>query len=261
MFRESGQISAKNSLWINTCDPQHLDSSPQQDTSFLFGAASVHNSFSDTASAEGVPKRHFRFKMNPSFASPDTYVHKSDLWKEERDELSGWGSRAGAMGKVVGREEFWRSSTHPKTSMKYLHSDNDSPFKADSTFGYNQVNINCDLQQMSNSLSSPAEVMLWGQGLSTNETPHNNGGMMTRASLNYGSKSFVGRERKRSGDAGPLVGTGKRFFSLCMIKTTTLTQRYICVFNFAEMTPIKRSRLSYERVTGRSDGQTRLKLL
>lgn len=235
VFRESGQISAKNSLWINTCDPQHLDSSPQQDTSFLFGAASVHNSFSDTASAEGEPKRHFRFKMNPSFASPDTYVHKSDLWKEERDELSGWGSRAGAMGKVVGREEFWRSSTHPKTSMKYLHSDNDSPFKADSTFGYNQVNINCDLQQMSNSLSSPAEVMLWGQGLSTNETPHNNGGMMTRASLNYGSKSFVGRERKRSGDAGPLVGT--------------------------EMTPIKKSRLSYERVTGRSDGQTRLKLL
>lgn len=232
------QRSSNTTTLFNESDPQHLDLSPQHDpffntdTRFLFGSAAVHDSFCDTVLEEEA-EPSLRFKMSPSFLGPDVHRQKSwtisDLWKDDRDEMKQplhCGSRAGAIGKIVARDDFLRPLPH---NTKLTHSLYNSPFKAESTFSYNLVNTNSELQQMS--YSSPVEVTKWGQGLSSNQAFPNNGGM-TRVS--YGSKSFVGQERKRSSDRETLFG--------------------------AVPTPLKRNKLSYEKVPGRSDGQTRLKL-
>ncbi|KAM7391226.1 hypothetical protein PAMP_021930 [Pampus punctatissimus] len=96
------------------------------------------------------------------------------------------------------------------------------------------TNLNsCLYYDTISNLSPPAEVALWGRG----QNGRGNLSSLRRTakiSTNYGSKCWTGHERKRSGEAVKLVGS--------------------------VLTPLKKGRLSYERVPGRSDGQTRLKL-
>lgn len=164
----------------------------------------------------------FRLDLSSSFGSPDVHLQRSwtssDPWKEEdrgREEVkfSGWRGRAGAVGAVVER-----------VNDKWTPTKLDSPFKLDSTFSYSRVlqepvtshmstysTFYSDLQhpgshRVSFGLSPPTEV--WGRGQSSNDGLTNSG-ETTTLSANYGSKCWIGQERKRSGEAAGLVGTGK----------------------------------------------------
>uniref|UniRef100_A0A4W6ECT2 Shortage in chiasmata 1 n=1 Tax=Lates calcarifer TaxID=8187 RepID=A0A4W6ECT2_LATCA len=226
--------------------------SVDHNTSLLFGAESAEGSFCepDPVSTVEDGNTDFRLDLSCSFGSQDVYLQRSwasgDPWREEV-KSSGWRSRAGAAGRVVGRvNDEWTLRPPPNLNnyTNYLHTANDSPLKLDSTFRYSPVlqqlpdvtsqmctnsSVCSDFQHPSSrhitcSLSPPTGVTLWGRGQSSR----------TKVSPMYGSKCWIGRERKRSGEAAGLVGT--------------------------VLTPLKKGRLSYERVPGRSDGQTRLKL-
>ncbi|XP_072289991.1 protein shortage in chiasmata 1 ortholog [Eucyclogobius newberryi] len=212
----------------NSSNWMALDS-PVQDRRFPFG---VQGGFCDTASTK-EPAPDVRFRQSASFMAPDVCKQKSwtisDLWKDGRDKgnASDWrGGSGGAMGKMVGRADL-RMSQHNSFVTTHQVVFN-SPFKAESMFSYNR-----ELQQSRHLTPSGGEVAEQGPGFSPNFTFHSGAGLM-RATAAYGSKTFMGQERKRSGDAETLLGT-------------VLTQ-------------LKRSKLSYEKVPGRSDGQTRLKL-
>ncbi|XP_053181467.1 protein shortage in chiasmata 1 ortholog [Scomber japonicus] len=254
------QTSPPNSPWTKKPDsdphpqlPINLDAEPEPEpfsnnhsTNFLFGAESA-----DPDSTEQEGNTDFRLDLGSSFGSQDLQRSwtSSDLWKEDdrsRDEAAfcGWRGRSGAVGRVVGRvDDEWANRAPPNLNeyTNYLQSTPDSPLKLDSTFSYSSV-----LQQPANTqtstfsaghgdlgLSLPAEVTLWDRGQSGQDFASNLGGM-SRISATYGSKCWIGHERKRNGEAAGLVGTA--------------------------MSPPKMGRLSYEKVPGRSDGQTRLKL-
>ncbi|XP_061622988.1 protein shortage in chiasmata 1 ortholog isoform X2 [Phyllopteryx taeniolatus] len=122
----------------------------------------------------------------------------SNLWKDGKGQemmLTGCRGRAGAAGRVVERG----SGEWSRQGLGSL----------DSTFGR---------------LSPPSQGPLWRGG------SHLRG----RLSANYGSRYWMGQERKRSEKVAGLTGTA--------------------------LIPPKKSRLSYEKVPGRTDGQTRLKL-
>nr|XP_033475528.1 protein shortage in chiasmata 1 ortholog [Epinephelus lanceolatus] len=265
------QTSHPNSPWV-TWDPEHLNSQPKlfisphpelfrgdQNTSFLFGAdCSFCEPDPDSMVQEG--NTDFRLDLSSSFGSPEVHLQRScsDPWKEEdrgtgEVKFSGWGGRAGAAGRVVGRvNDEWT----PRATNKQTHSYMpgvllNSPFKLDSTFSYSPIlqqptnsqmstyaTVYSDLQHpdshhVSHDLSAHTEVMLWGQGQSSNNSLTNSG-ETTKVSAIYGSKCWIGQERKRRGEAAGLVAT--------------------------VLMPLKRGRLSYEKVPGRTDGQTRLKL-
>ncbi|XP_068603645.1 protein shortage in chiasmata 1 ortholog, partial [Brachionichthys hirsutus] len=103
-----------------------------------------------------------------------------------------------------------------------------SPFKLDS-FSHSPV-AQLPAGSTSLRLSTPNEVMLWGRARSSDHLT----AVKRTNSANYGSKCWIGQELKRNGDVPGSVG--------------------------AALTPLKKSRLSYEKVPGRMDGQTRLKL-
>ncbi|XP_055017779.1 protein shortage in chiasmata 1 ortholog isoform X2 [Boleophthalmus pectinirostris] len=203
---------AHTSTWIGSGDHRHLNLSPVPDLG-------VQDNFCNTVSTEEqVPD--MKFELTSSFLEPGIYKQRS--WTKASD-LRG---SSGAIGKMVGRADLRLTqqnlciTTH---QMKY-----NSPFKTGSEFSYNSE------VQLSHGLTPPCDEFAdWGPGLSSNFTFQSGEGL-TRASAPYGSKSFVGKELKRAGDAETLLGTG--------------------------LTPLKKSRLSYEKVPGRSDGQTRLKL-
>ncbi|XP_042276574.1 protein shortage in chiasmata 1 ortholog isoform X3 [Thunnus maccoyii] len=245
------QTSPPNIPWTTKADPhpQHpIDPDPEPFSSFLL----------DPDLTEQDGDTDFRVDLGCSFGSPDFQKSwtSSDPWKDDsrsRDEVtfSGWRGRAGAAGRVVERlNDEWthgaptnlndlQTTYKPQRPTNYLQTAPDSPLKPDSAFSYSRV-----LQQPANSqlspfsvaysdLRLPAEVTLRGQSQSSNDCLSSLGGT-ARISANYGSKCWIGHERKRSGEAAGLVGTA--------------------------LTPLKKGRLSYERVPGRSDGQTRLKL-
>ncbi|XP_055080229.1 protein shortage in chiasmata 1 ortholog [Periophthalmus magnuspinnatus] len=222
LTQESVSMNHPNtSAWISTGDDQHLNMSP---LSFPFGVQ--EESFYNTSTTE-EPEPDVRFELTSSFPEPDVYKQKSwtisDLWKDDRDEgkASHWGGRSGLVGKMVGRADLrlpQHNSCITTHQMKY-----NSPFRAESTRSYDGE------LQLSHCLTPPGGE--WGPELSPNFTFLSGDGL-TRASATYGSKSFMGQERKRVSDAGILP----------------------------VVTPVKRSRLSYEKVPGRRDGQTRLKL-
>ncbi|KAM9360190.1 protein shortage in chiasmata 1 ortholog [Symphorus nematophorus] len=265
VITETNQLaSLPNNTWTTTVGPRHMTSDPQPEppinphpelfchdhsTSFLFKAD--HSSCDlDLMLQDG--STDLRLDLSSSFGSPDVPVQgswtSSDLWKEdgrgtEEVKFSPWRGRAGAMGGIVERvNDEWTQRVPTKL---------DGPFKLDSTFSYSPI-----LQQPANShmsthstvysypqqtrshrisfsLSPPTEVMFQGRSQSSNDC-HTNIREATTISAKYGSKCWIGQERKRSGEAAGLVGT--------------------------ELTPLKKGRLSYERVPGRSGGQTRLKL-
>ncbi|XP_069379560.1 protein shortage in chiasmata 1 ortholog [Paralichthys olivaceus] len=266
------------SLFTLTTNPNHLGSeavvtetnqqsptSPhpsfcsQTTTSFLFGAKSAENSFCErdpdlTVQDESTD---FRFDLSCSFGSPDVHLQSSWADRElQREEgtFSGLKSRAGAVGRVVRRvSDKWTLGPPPNHSgfTNYLNTADDSPLKLDSTCRFSPQqppDVSTQISAYSTvcgdffrhpnnhhitcSLSPPTTgVTPWGQGESIDVSGI---GGMTAISPMYGSRCWVGRERKRSGEAAGLVGT--------------------------VLTPLKKGRLSYERVPGRSDGQTRLKL-
>ncbi|XP_040898476.1 protein shortage in chiasmata 1 ortholog [Toxotes jaculatrix] len=230
-------------------------------TSFLFGAESAEGRSCEQDSDSTVQdgSTDFRFDLSCSFGGPDVYLQRSwsnsDLWREEV-KFSGWRSKAGAVGRVVRRVNHeWALGAPPDFSdyTNYLHATEDSPLKLDSTLRYSPVmqqlpdvssqmstysTFCSDLQHpdshhITGSLSPPSGVTLWGCSQSSSDCLSNSGHIAT-VSPKYGSKCWMGQERKRSGEAAHLFGTA--------------------------LTPLKKGRLSYERVPGRSDGQTRLKL-
>ncbi|XP_065818117.1 protein shortage in chiasmata 1 ortholog [Labrus bergylta] len=242
-----------NSPWTTAVCPEHVNSGPLPqtpinphpelpcgDTSFQFGAdSSFFEPHSDVLAQDG--NTDFRLNLSSSFGSPDVHLQTGwnrEPWREEdrgrkEVEFSSWRGRTGAIGRVVERINDEWSPTKPVGS-----------FKLDSVLGYNPVLQQPAASHMttyspvfsgfqdpgSHSLSPPAEVSMWDRGLSS----FPNSRETTTGSANYGSKCWFGQERKRHGEVAGLVG--------------------------ATMTPLKKGRLSFEKVPGRSDGQTRLKL-
>ncbi|XP_037632604.1 protein shortage in chiasmata 1 ortholog isoform X2 [Sebastes umbrosus] len=269
------QTSPPISPWTTTADPEHMNSDPQPEppvnhhpelfcsdlnTCFLFPA---DRSFSEPNPDSTVQEGNtdFRLDLSSSFGSPDVLLQRSwtssDPWREEdrgKEEVtfSGWRRSAGAVGRVVGRvNDEWTQKAPTNLNVNTRGVQLDSPLKLDSAFSYSPVlqqpassqmstysTIYSDLQHpgehcISYSLSPPTEVTLWGRGQSSNDCLASSR-ETTQISANYGSNCWIGQERKRTGEAAGLVGT--------------------------VLTPLKRGRLSYEKVPGRSDGQTRLKL-
>ncbi|XP_032371378.1 protein shortage in chiasmata 1 ortholog isoform X1 [Etheostoma spectabile] len=268
------QSSPPNSSCTTTAHPEHMNPDPQPEppinphpelfcsdhnTSFLFGA---DRSFCqpDPGSVVQESNTDFRLDLSSSFGSPDVHLQRSwnsrDPWQEEdrgREEVafSGWRRRAGAVGRVVVRvNDEWaqKAPTNLYADTPGVHLD--SPFKLDSAFSYSPVlqqpvnsqmssysTVYTDLQHPENphisyGPSPPPKATPWSQNQSSLKCLNNR--EATTFSTNYGSKCWIGQERKRRGEAAGFVGT--------------------------VVTPVKRGRLSYEKVPGRSDGQTRLKL-
>lgn len=211
-----------------------------QNTSFLFESPqeSFYPTFEDGNS-------DFKLDLSDTFGSSDVCFQGSwtsnDPWRED-GKISGWRSIAGAVGRVVERSvDGWTHKTPLNDCTISLHPA-DNPLKLDSTFSYSTSlqqpaspqtstyptlykDFNPPSQHVTSSLSTPTGV-LWG---------HDHvGGEMASLSANYGSRYWTGQERKRSREAAGLIGS--------------------------VLSPSKKGRLSYERVPGRSDGQTRLKL-
>nr|XP_057927401.1 protein shortage in chiasmata 1 ortholog isoform X2 [Doryrhamphus excisus] len=218
--QSSQRTSPPESLWSTTADlsrPQELaspDSEPfsgDPNLSFLFGSAEV--SFS--SEKDGAD---FRYDPTWPACSPDIslWTTRGDAWNEldragEETALSDWRGPAGAVGRVVGSgNNEWSGPARGS-----LNASLDSPLSLSGAFS-----------QASGRLSPPGEVQLWRHGA---HGPHVSG----RVS-HYGSRCWMGRERKRSEAVAGLTAT--------------------------VLTPLKRGRLSYEKVPGRTDGQTRLKL-
>ncbi|XP_078105996.1 protein shortage in chiasmata 1 ortholog [Sander vitreus] len=269
------QSSPPNSSWTTTAHPEHMSPDPQPEppinphpelfcsdhnTSFLFGAdRGFCEPDPDSVAQEG--NTDFRLDLSSSFGSPDVHLQSSwtsrDAWQEEdrgREEVafSGWRRRAGAVGRVVGRvTDEWaqKAPTILNADTPGVHLD--SPFKLDSAFSYSPVlqqpvnsqmssysTVYTDSQRPDNphisyGPSPPTPATLWSHSRSSFNCLTNSR-EATAFSTNYGSKCWIGQERKRRGEAAGLVGT--------------------------VVTPLKRGRLSYEKVPGRRDGQTRLKL-
>ncbi|KAK2901796.1 hypothetical protein Q8A73_011542 [Channa argus] len=255
------EASQKHSLRTRTVESDlHIETSinPHSDllcsdntTTFLFGAESVDKNF-----CEQDPAMQDDSKLNVnrwSFSTPDVDLQRSWTSSQSKEmNFHGWGSRAGAVGKVIERvSDEWtcKAPTSLNGYNDYLYISDDSPLKPDTTFSYSSILQQANSQmststtvyrdfhsiddhQISCNMSPQAGAMMWGQNRGDKDRLSNSGGMTTVSK--YGSKCWIGQERKRSEEAAGLV-------------TRVLT-------------PLKKGRLSYERVPGRIDGQTRLKL-
>ncbi|XP_070820016.1 protein shortage in chiasmata 1 ortholog [Chaetodon trifascialis] len=249
VITETNQLtSPPNSPWTPTAEPKHISSDPQlesstnphpelfcsdHNTSFMLG---TDRSICDPDPMVQDGDTDFRLDLSSSFGGPDVHLQSSwthsDPWKgedggREQGKFSGWRDRAGAVGGVVERgNNEW---THTPAKL-------DSPLKLDPMFSHMSTcsTVHSNLHRP-DGLSPPTEVMRWGWGRGQSYNHCLSSSRETAAvSAQYGSKFWVGKERKRSSEAAGLVGT--------------------------VLTPLKKGRLSYERVPGRSDGQTRLKL-
>ncbi|XP_071402352.1 protein shortage in chiasmata 1 ortholog [Centroberyx affinis] len=262
-----------DSPWTSRRDLQHAQSTLQPEpfgtnhsADFLSGAESVAGSFCEqgpgTATQDGGAD--FQVDLSCSF---DTHHQKSwtngDPWKDEEEEgerkevkSASWSRRGRAVGRVTERgsdEWLQRAPRNRDAYAERLHTAADNPFEMESPFSFSaslqQPAYSDDGQMFSYTaaysdlqlpdscytaygLSSPTGVAPWVGGHSGSDSPSSSTGT-TRISPNYGSKCWMGQERKRSGDSAGLVGT--------------------------VLTPLKKGKLSYERVPGRSDGQTRLR--
>ncbi|CAJ1069311.1 protein shortage in chiasmata 1 ortholog isoform X2 [Xyrichtys novacula] len=169
--------------------------------------------------------KDFQLDLSTSFGSPEVHLQRSwpsrDPWEEEcrvdrEVEFYGWKGRAGAVGRVIERLNDEWTPTKPE-----------SPFKLDSMLGYSPFqqpastsmitysSVYSGLQHpaictTSYSMSPPAGVMMWGRSQSS-DICSSNSGETTTVSTNYGSKCWLGRERKRSGEVADLPGAGERF--------------------------------------------------
>nr|XP_020444213.1 uncharacterized protein C9orf84 homolog isoform X2 [Monopterus albus] len=279
--RESQTVFTDTYQWTSTDESEHIKAffskssiiqhpelvCSDHNTYFMFGAENAEGSFCETDPDSPVQDGNTVLRLNlggHSIGSPDVYMQRSwtssELRREEdggREEVRfhGWRSRAGVAGRVVQRvNDMWtpRAPTNPNNFTNSRLTADNSPFMLDSTFSYSLVpqqpspmsmysTVHSDLQRPDShhipysvpTLSPPTAVRPWGRGRRGNMHLSGSGGMTT-VSSNYGSKCWIGQERKRSEEAAGLDRT--------------------------VLTPLKKGRLSYERVPGRSDGQTRLKL-
>lgn len=199
-------------------------------TSFLFGADCGFCE-PDPDSVAQEANTDFRLDLSSSFSSPDVQLQSSwtsrDPWQEEdrgREEVafSGWRRRAGAVGRVVERvNDEWaqKAPTNLNADTPGVHLD--SPFKLDSTFGYSPVlqqpvnsqmstysTVYTDNPHISYGPSPPTQATLWSQSRSSFNCLTSSR-EATAFSTNYGSKCWIGQERKRRGEAAGLVGTGE----------------------------------------------------
>ncbi|XP_043968411.1 protein shortage in chiasmata 1 ortholog [Gambusia affinis] len=163
---------------------------------------------------------NLKLDLNGSFGSPVKDWTGPDPWKEE-ERLPAWRGRAGAAGRIVERVgDLWAPRDSPDIS--YLQTSN-SPVLLDSRFSSSHTSYS-DLQHHHSAhfifSQSPPTAAILDQSYHS-----------VTSSGSFGSMFWSGQERKRSGDAAGLVGSA-----------------------------LKRGRLSYEKVPGRKDGQTRLKL-
>ncbi|XP_037535958.1 protein shortage in chiasmata 1 ortholog [Nematolebias whitei] len=216
-------------------DSLHSQMFSSEHTSFLHEAVRAQGPFSES----DPNSSDFRLDLNRSFGNPNVDVHRNDLLKEE-EELPVWCHRAA--GRTVGRVTDDRTPrASPNEHTPYLCTD--SPLKLNSTFScspvlQNSANgpmsphpvVHSDLDGIVFSRSPPSDVP-WGQ--SGNECLSSSRGVAA-GPASYGFRCWKGLERKRSSEGAGL------FQSM--------------------LEPPKRGRLSYERVPGRRDGQTRLKL-
>ncbi|XP_058492394.1 protein shortage in chiasmata 1 ortholog isoform X2 [Solea solea] len=246
----------------STSPPPQQPFSNHHNTNVLFTPASTGSSFFDQDPDLILQDENSDFRLDPSsFGNPDGFLQSSwpsgEFWGKE-ETFSGWRSTTGAVGRVIRRvNDEWKLGPPLNLSgnTSCLYNTEDSPLKLDSTLRSSPVlqqlpDVNTQMPRYSSVLSDlqhpnihhitcsllspPTGVTLWspqrsGQGCRSNSN------RIKVISPKYGSKKcWIGRERKRSGEAADVVGT--------------------------ELTPLKKGRLSYERVPGRSDGQTRLKL-
>ncbi|XP_068994580.1 protein shortage in chiasmata 1 ortholog [Embiotoca jacksoni] len=245
------QTNPPNRPRIHTGEREHTNSLQPEplcsdhNFSFPFGAASAVGSSCEQELDSKVldVNSDFRLDLSCSFGSPDVDLQRSwtsnDPWRED-GKLPSWRGRAGAVGRVVGRvNDEWTRRAPSKDYTSYLHTA-DSPLKLDSTFSHSPVlqqpangQISFSDPQHPRSPPSPNTHIVWGPGQSGNDWLSRSGST-TAVSANYGSRCRMGQERKRSGEAAGLVGS--------------------------VLTPVKMGRLTYERVPGRCDRQTRLKL-
>ncbi|XP_028269790.1 protein shortage in chiasmata 1 ortholog [Parambassis ranga] len=247
-FAETNQHTSSTDMpWTQTkCEllnsprPELLCS--DHNASFLFGLENAEGSFAehDLDSIVQSGSSDFKLDLTCFFNSPDIQLQKSWTSSDQlgqEGKLPGWSSKAGAMGRVVERmTNDWTQQSPPDDYTSYLHTTN-SPLTLDSTFNYSPV------------LQQPSSSPIFTQSLVNSDPQHplslhvtsglptwSQGGydISSFSAANYGSRHWKGQERKRSGEPAGLLGS--------------------------ELTPLKRGKLSYERVPGRSDGQTRLRL-
>ncbi|XP_014852459.1 PREDICTED: uncharacterized protein C9orf84-like isoform X1 [Poecilia mexicana] len=193
---------------------------PEPNSSFLCGATNP-----DLFPNQNPDSSNFKLDLNGSFGSPVKAWTGPDPWKEE-EILPVWRGRAGAAGRVVERAgDLWAPRDSPDIS--YLQTAN-SPVLLDSRFSSSHTSCS-DLQH-----PQSAHFMFSQSPLTAAILDQSHHSLTSSGSSSFGSKFWSGEERKRSVDTAGLVGS--------------------------VLTPLKRGRLSYERVPGRKDGQTRLKL-
>lgn len=183
--------------------------SSDHDTGVLFRG---DHSFSDPDPTMRAGDPAFRLDLSSSFGVPVVPVQSSwtasDPWREQAP-FSGWRGKAGAAGRVVARAGGEWTQRAP--------SDVCGPFEQNPTYdrggrSYASSQVFGDLRRpdghpVSCGLSPPTRVALWGLGPNCGERLASSG--EAAASANYGSKCWMGRERKRSGEAAGLDGTGE----------------------------------------------------
>ncbi|XP_061586256.1 protein shortage in chiasmata 1 ortholog [Cololabis saira] len=206
--------------------------SSKHNTSFLFGGTHAEDSIFERDSEPAG----FKLDLSCTFDSSEVHLQRSwmssGLWREEHTSTF-WSSRAGAAGRVVGREDdAWPPRVPPDDYGSQRHPA-DLPLNLDSTFSYSQFPRSDSQPPRPTWSLSPHTDPSSGRGQVCEDFLPGDAGA-TAAPANYGSRCWKGQERKRGHEASGLVSS--------------------------VLAPTKRARLSYERVPGRMDGQTRLRL-
>ncbi|CAG5925155.1 unnamed protein product [Menidia menidia] len=218
-------------LWTPSGDCEPL--SGDHSVSPLFGAAPGGADFCQQASQS----TDFKLDLKCPFEGPDVDIQRH--WTREEQKGPAWRSRARATGRVVERVSDEWTPMAPQRDFTFHQHLPGSPLKLDFSpvlqpSDHSRRSLHPpagrDLLHPLDQLS-PALDVLWGHGQSES------GGSFRGADMRAvpgGSGCWRGLERKRSGEAAGVVGP--------------------------VLKPVKRGKLSYERVPGRSDGQTRLRL-
>ncbi|XP_064792576.1 protein shortage in chiasmata 1 ortholog [Oncorhynchus masou masou] len=236
----------------------HRDPEPFNSICFLAGspsAESVAGSFYEESSVmtkeDGAD---FQVDLNPSFGSqqaPFQHTWSHNPWEVEKsNELKfvGWNrggeewtgsaplhqESCGSPRNYAPENQFLTglssSFSYSTNTQRPAYSDNQ--MYSFSTVGYSDRLHYPDVSHYP-SLASPRGALAWGGSSSgsPNSTALGRGDMSV--SPDYGTSYRTGMERKRRAEGPEMAGT--------------------------VLTPLKRGKLSYEKVPGRSDGQTRLR--
>uniref|UniRef100_A0A673WVG6 Protein shortage in chiasmata 1 ortholog n=1 Tax=Salmo trutta TaxID=8032 RepID=A0A673WVG6_SALTR len=237
----------------------HRDPEPFNSNCFLASspsAESVVGSFYEESSVmtkeDGAD---FQVNLSPSFGSqqaPFQHTWSHNPWEvEESDELKfvGWNRGRGGEEWTGSAPLHQESCGSPRNyapenkfptglSSSFSYSTNtqrpaysDNQMYSFSTVGYSDRLHYPDVSHYP-SLASPRGALSWGGRSSGSPYSTAQGRGVMSVSPDYGTSYRTGMERKRRAEGPEMAGT--------------------------VLTPLKRGKLSYEKVPGRSDGQTRL---